>query len=89
MDKETNIFNKMHQQICNDLGLPESDSSETAARNCEIIAKQQAIGFAEWITQENYQMLYGCTAWEKFPQTSTGRQYTTEELYSLYLTQQK
>jgi len=36
---EEKLYNDLHYQICNDLGLSQSDSSEFAAKMCVIIAK--------------------------------------------------
>jgi hypothetical protein len=83
----------LHQQICNDLGLSESDSSEIATKNCEIIVKQQAIAFAEWIKKEGWQpgdYVQNADGYHWMKDYPGGYQIeTSESLYSLYLTQQK
>lgn len=52
-------------------------------------AKLQSIGFAEWIDEKCYR-LHASGYWAFLPKSmGQTRGYTTEQLYSLYLTQQK
>lgn len=48
-------------------------------------AKSQAIAFAEWMAEEEFEMLYAARAWSS-PQFS--KQFTTEQLYDLFIQSQ-
>ena len=48
----------------------------------DIYAKQEAIGFAEWIDKQEYIQSTDKSNWHKFG-TYEGN-YTTEQLYNLY-----
>ena len=59
---------------------------EDVYRCMDEYAKQQAIGFAEWLG-DNYETYDKGIYWSHSDQDNEA--HTTEELYSLYLTQQK
>jgi hypothetical protein len=41
--KAKELFDKFHYQICNDCGISESDSTETAAKQCALIDVQNTM----------------------------------------------
>jgi hypothetical protein len=53
--KAKELFDKFHYQICNDCGISESDSTETAAKQCALIDVQNTIeGIMEVIGSQRH-----------------------------------
>lgn len=50
-------------------------------------AKQQAISFAKWTEENSYAMLLGGEYWEVPYEGPYGKQYTTDQLYNLFIEQ--
>lgn len=52
--KTEQLVNYFHYQICNDLGLSESDSTKKCAIKCSIIEIDEIIDLGYWEYMESY-----------------------------------
>ncbi len=88
MDKKISkeVFDKYYEIYRN---LERNPAIPVEARGMIYVAMSEyayimAIGFADWASENGYEMLFGCKAWEK---AGNENQLSTEQLYDKYISE--